>query len=220
MPFYLVTNNASVRSIRDLRERDRIAVPAVKVSSQAVCLQMAAAMEWGQAEYDRLDPITVTRPHPDAAAAVMSRSSEINCHYAVAPYYQSELATPGVHTILKSYDTFGGPVTNGVMVVAKGFYEQNPKACAAVYAALEEACGFIGKNAYEAAQIYLKMTSEKRSSAEETARMVADPDNVWTTTPQSSWQFAEFMHKVGTLRRLPASWKDMYLPPAQSLAGS
>jgi NitT/TauT family transport system substrate-binding protein len=220
MPFYLVTNNAAVTSIRDLTEKDRIAVPAVKVSSQAVCLQMAAAREWGDGDYARLDPLTITRAHPDAATAVITKSSEVTSHYAVAPYYQYELAVAGLHHILKSYDTFGGPVTNGVMIVSRLFHEQNPKACASVYAALEDAHGFINKNPGDAAQIYMTATGEKRNSRDEIAAMIADPDNVWTTVPQRSLQFLAFMHKVGTVKKLPGSWKDLYMPEAQTLAGS
>jgi hypothetical protein len=32
--------------------------------------------------------------------------------------------------------------------------------------------------------------------------------------------FAGFMHKVGTMKRLPASWKDLYMPECAELAGS
>ena len=100
MPFFLVTNRPEVKSIRDLKETDRIALPAVKVSSQAICLQMAAAKEWGQEQYAKLDPLTVTRPHPDAATAIITKSTELTGHYAAAPYYQYELAAPGINSIL------------------------------------------------------------------------------------------------------------------------
>ena len=71
----------------------------------------------------------------------MSKATEINSHYSVAPYYYYELATPGVHNVLKSYDTLGGPATNGVMIMAKKFRDANPKVTSAVYAALSEARG-------------------------------------------------------------------------------
>ena len=220
MPFLLLTNNPDVKSIRDLTDKDKIAVPAVKVSSQAICLQMAAAKEWGQAEYARLDPMTITLPHPDAAAAIMSKGSQITAHYAVAPFYDYELAVPGVRQILKSYDTFGGPKTNGVLIMSKKFHDANPKTCAAVYAALDEANEFITKNSADAARIYIVMASEKRSNVADMTKLVADPDNVWTTTPMRSMQFVDFMHKVGTVKKLPNSWKDLFMPEAQALAGS
>jgi NitT/TauT family transport system substrate-binding protein len=219
MPFMLVTNRPAVKTIKDFTEQDKIALPAVKVSSQAICLQMAAAKEWGQDQYARLDSLTITRSHPDATAAVISKATEINSHYSVAPYYYYELATAGVHNVLKSYDTLGGPATNGVMIMAKKFRDANPKASGAIYAALSEAEEFINKNARDAAQIYIKTTSEKRSSLDEMVKIISDPDNVWTTTPQQSMAFAAFMHKVGTMKRLPASWKDLYMPEAHELKG-
>jgi NitT/TauT family transport system substrate-binding protein len=220
MPFMLVTNRESIKTIRDFTEKDKIALPAVKVSAQAICLQMAAAKEWGQDQYARLDPFTISRPHPDAAAAVMSKVTEINSHYSVAPYYYRELATPGVHNVLKSYDTLGGPATNGVMIMSKTFRDANPKVTGAVFAALTEAEEYINKNAGDAAQIYIKSTNEKGATQAELARYISDPDNVWTTTPQQSMSFAAFMHKVGSMKRLPSSWKDMFMPESHELQGS
>src|SRR5882724_4251660 len=86
MPFILTTNRSDVKTIRDFTERDKIAVPGVKVSNQAICLQMAAAKEWGQPHYARLDPFTITLPHPDAAIAIIAKSSEVTGHYGVAPF--------------------------------------------------------------------------------------------------------------------------------------
>src|SRR5579864_3096934 len=164
MPFMLVTNKPGIRTIKDFTSQDKIAVPAIKVSSQAICLQMAAAKEWGDDQYAKLDAYTITRSHPDAAVAVMSKSAEVDSHYSVAPYYYLELATAGVHNVLKSYDTLGGPGTNGVMLMSKRFHDANPKVTQAVYAALNEAEEFINKNPGDAAQIYIKTTNEKRSS--------------------------------------------------------
>jgi sulfonate transport system substrate-binding protein len=220
MPFMLVTNRPSIKTIEDFTAQDKIAVPAIKVSSQAICLQMAAARQWGHDHYARLDAYTITRSHPDAAVSVMSKATEIDSHYSVAPYYHYELATAGVHNVLKSYDTLGGPGTNGVMLMTRKFRDANPKVTQAVYAALSEAQDFINKNPGDAARIYIETTNEKRSSHEEMIKFIADPDNIWTTTPQQTMTFAGFMHKVGTMKRLPASWKDLYMPECQELAGS
>jgi NitT/TauT family transport system substrate-binding protein len=220
MPFMLVTNREAVKSIKDFTEQDKIALPAVKVSSQAICLQMAAAKEWGFENYAKLDAFTITRAHPEAAVSVMSKATEINSHYSVAPFYYYELATAGVHSVLKSYDTLGGPGTNGVMLMTKKFRDANPKVTSAVYAALSEAEDFINKKPSEAAEIYMKAANEKRSSREEMTKFIADPDNIWTTMPQQTMTFANFMHKVGTMKRVPASWKDMYMPECHELAGT
>ena len=199
MPFILVTNRPEIKTIKDFREGHKIAVPAVKVSNQAICLQMAAAREWGQAEYARLDPFTITLPHPDAAIAIIAKSTEVAGHYGVAPFQNYELAAAGTHAVLKSYDTLGGQTTNGVVLMTKKFRDANPKVTTAVY---------------------IRMTNEKRSGVDEMAKMISDPDNAWTVTPQNAMRYVEFMHKVGTVKKLPADWKDMFMPESHALAGS
>jgi NitT/TauT family transport system substrate-binding protein len=220
MPFMLVTNKPEIKTIKDFTSADKIAVPAIKVSSQAICLQMAAAKEWGDDQYARLDAFTITRSHPDAAVSLIAKTTEIDTHYSVAPYYYYELATSGVHNVLKSYDTLGGPGTNGVMLMSRRFHDANPKVTQAVHAALTEAEEFINKNPGDAAEIYIKTTNEKRSNQEEMTKFISDPDNIWTTTPQQTMTFAGFMHKVGTMKREPVSWKDLYMPECHELAGS
>src|SRR5438309_544400 len=65
-PFLMNTREERIKSIADLKDTDRIAVPAVKVSVQAVALQMAAAKIFGQANYGKYDQLTVSMSPPDA----------------------------------------------------------------------------------------------------------------------------------------------------------
>jgi NitT/TauT family transport system substrate-binding protein len=220
MPFLLVTNKPEVKAIRDFKEGDKIAVPGVKNSNQAICLQMAAAKEWGHENYAKLDPLTITLPHPDATIAIISKSTEVTGHYGVSPFQDYEIAAPGVHVVLKSYETLGGPTTNGVMFMAKKFRDANPKVTSAVYAALAEASDFIHKQPRQAGEIYIAKTNEKRSGPAEMEKLISNPDNVWATTPLNAMRYVEFMHKVGTCKKLPGSWKDLFMPEVHELAGS
>src|SRR5450830_551211 len=80
-PYYLVSTNPAVKTIADFGPKDRIALPAVTVSVQARILQMAAAKQWGPAQFKKLDPLTQTVPHPDAAAALIAGKTELNAHF-------------------------------------------------------------------------------------------------------------------------------------------
>lgn len=71
----LTTNNPSIKTIADFTEKDRIALPSVKVGFQPIVLQMAADKAFGK--YDKLDELTVSMPHPDATAQILSGRSEI-----------------------------------------------------------------------------------------------------------------------------------------------
>jgi NitT/TauT family transport system substrate-binding protein len=218
MPYVLVTRNAAVKTIADLTADDRIAVPTVKISGQAVALQMAAARLWGFEQYERLDPLTVSLGHPDALQAMLS--GQITTHFASAPFQYYELKIPGFRVVLKSYETTGGMHTNGLQVATRQFHDANSAICAAVLAAQDEANAFIRANPREAARIYMALANEKRSSPDEMVAMIADPDVEYTTTPARLMVLVDFMHKVGRLKRLPASWQDMFFPEAHGLKGS
>ena len=164
MPYVLVTRNPDVKTIADFTDKDKIALPAVKLTGHAIALEMEAAKIWGQDHYDKLDSITITRSHADAAAALISGKSEINSHFASAPFYYYELATPGIHQVLKSYDTLGAQAHQR----RAGHHQKIPRRQSenmrAVVAAFEEADAFIKAHPREAAQIYLNVTRDKTRS--------------------------------------------------------
>ena len=103
MPMYLNPRNPNVRSIKDFTEKDKIALPAVKVSIQSVTLQMAAEKLFGEGNHNKLDALTVTLSHPDALVALLSGGSEITAHFTTPPYQYQELEKPGIHTVPVSY---------------------------------------------------------------------------------------------------------------------
>src|SRR5262249_50207640 len=155
MPYVLVTRNPNVKTIADFTDKDKIALPAVKLTGHAIALEIEAAKIWGPDHYGKLDSITITRSHAHAAAAGLSGHAEINSHFASSPFYYYELATPGIHQVLKSYDALGERHTNGVLVTSKKFHDANPKLCAAIIAAFTDANAFIKAHPRDAAQIYL-----------------------------------------------------------------
>src|SRR3954467_1872607 len=55
MPLYLVTTNPNIKTIKDYTEKDKIALPGVKTSIQAVTLQIAAEKVFGKGQQDKLD---------------------------------------------------------------------------------------------------------------------------------------------------------------------
>jgi NitT/TauT family transport system substrate-binding protein len=218
MPYILTTRNPAVKTIADFSAADRIAVPTVKISGQAMALQMAAAKLWRFEEHDRLDAFTVSLGHPDAMQAMLTGQT-VNSHFAVAPFNYYELRTPGIHKVLSSYET-DGKHTNGIQVTTKAFHDANPRICNAVRAAHEAANAFIKRDPKAATEIYLKLTNDKKTSADDLVAMITDPDIDYTTAPANLMKHVEFMHKVGRLKHLPTSWKDMFFAEAHDLEGT
>ena len=158
-PAFLNTRNPNIKSMRDFTDNDRIALPAPKVSVQAIMLQMIAEKTLGK--FDALDKLTVGMSHPDGTAAMLSGKLEITSHFTSAPFQYQQLETPAIRKVLSSYDATDGPNTFSVVAATARWRDANPQAYQAVLAAIDEANAFIAKNPREAAEIFVKLESTK-----------------------------------------------------------
>jgi NitT/TauT family transport system substrate-binding protein len=215
---YLNTRNPNIKSIRDFTEKDRIAVPSVKVSTQALFLQIAAEKEWGPGQHTRLDYMTVGLAHPDAIAAVLNPVGEVSAHFATSPFHEAEMKA-GLKTVTSGYQIMGGEVSNLVFVTTEKFRTANPKVYAAVVAALDEAIAWTNADKRRAAKLYMEMTKEKKLSEDDVVAIISAPGFDFTKIPKKTFKFAEFMHRIGTLKTKPESWKDLYFAEAHELGG-
>jgi sulfonate transport system substrate-binding protein len=219
MPLFLVTNNPKVKTVKDFTDKDKIALPAVKVSIQAVTLQMAAEQAFGPGQQNKLDHLTVSMAHPDAETALLSGRSEITAHLGSPPFQYQELEKPGMHKVFSSYDVLGGPATFNVVWTTQKFHDENPKVYAAFVAALDEATAQINGDKRKAAETYLRISKDK-DSLEDILKMLNDPEIKYTTTPNNVMKYVDFMYKIGSIKAKPDSWKQMFFPNAQTLQGS
>jgi NitT/TauT family transport system substrate-binding protein len=218
-PFLLNTRNPETKSIADLKDSDKIAVPAVKVSVQAVMLQMAAAKQWGQSAFGKLDPLTVSMAPPDATIALMSGAAGITCVFGVPPFQQQQLDQPGIKTILNSYDVMDGSHTFTAAWTSAKFRDGNPVLYKALVAALKEATERVDKDRKAAAGYWIEDVKSKLP-LEKVTEIVSGPQVKWTMAPEKAMKFADFMHSVGTLKEAPKSWKELFFPEVHDLNGS
>jgi NitT/TauT family transport system substrate-binding protein len=218
MPVELITSNPKVKSIRDFTEKDKIAVTTVKISTQALLLEMAAAKEFGEKDYEKLDSLTVSMSHPDAAAALLSGSGSITAHFSSPPFEYQEKAK-GLRQVIDNYEILGGPATFNVVWSTKRFRDQNPKAYAAFVAAFQEATDLINKDKRVAAETYKRMSGTSES-LEELIKELNDPKVSFTLEPHRLMVTAAFMHKIGRVKTKPSSWKDLFFENVHHLAGN
>src|SRR5205814_1603847 len=92
MPLFLNCARAGIRSLKDLKPDDRIALPAIG-SVQHIILQMETEKELGDPR--KLDRQVVAMAHEDATAALLSHR-EITCHLSGPPYQYEQLRSPGI----------------------------------------------------------------------------------------------------------------------------
>lgn len=214
---YLNTDNPNIHSLRDFGDNDRIALPTVKVSSQAYALQYASEQLFGAGNYDRFDHLTVSLSHPNAVAALLSGSGGITAHFATEPYHLLELQDAKIHTVTSDEKIYGKRFTSTAMWTTTAFHDANPKLCQAVLGALEEADAFIAAHPDEAAEIFLKVDGGKFPLP--LVRQALSTMS-FGTAPQGIAVQAGFMKKVGAISTAPASWKDLFFDDVQDRPGS
>jgi NitT/TauT family transport system substrate-binding protein len=218
-PILLNTRNPRVKSIADFTDQDKIAVPAVKISVQAMMLQMAAAKQWGDANYAKLDPLTVGMSPPDATVALLSESAGVTSVFSVPPFQYQQLEKAGIHTVLNSYDVFGGAHTFTVAWTSSQFRDKNPALYKALIAAFEEATVMLNKDVREASQYWIDDVKSKLP-LDQVAAIAAGKQVKWTMAPENTVKYAEFMHTVGSIKAKPSTWKDLFFPEVHQLPGS
>jgi len=219
-PYYLVSNKPGVKTIADLSDQDRIALPSVSVSVQARILQMASAKLWGDAQFARLDKIQVAVPHPEATAAIVKGGTEIDGHFGNPPFQEQELAgNPNAHIVLKSYDVLGGPASATVLYGTEKFRKDNPKTYRAFVDALAEAAALIRNHPDQAADIFIR-TNKSGIDRKLLLGIITNPEVQFTPTPQNTLGLAQFMQRIGAIKNRPASARDYFFDDPHNAGAS
>jgi NitT/TauT family transport system substrate-binding protein len=206
----MLSTDPRIKSLRDLQEGDKIGISAIKVTDQAVSLQMAAAKEWGWDQRFRLDPLTVSISNPDGMAELLSGQKEMRNHFTIVPFSVMEEESGKVHRVMTSEDYLTAGSSGTLMYASARFHDPNPKLYAAVVAAFEEAITFIGQDPKTASEIYVNHEPQKREAAW-VEKLIRDPKVItYSSTPRGIKEHADFMAAAGTLKNKPESWKDLF----------
>jgi NitT/TauT family transport system substrate-binding protein len=215
-PMHLLTNNPKVQSVRDFTDTDRIAVPSIKVSLQAIALGMIAEKELGHA--DALDTLEVAMAHPEAYAALTS-GAQITAYMANSPFQERALKQPGIRKIGSLFDVAGGPVTLSVAYAASSFVDSNPLLAKAYMSALDQAVASIEANRELAIDKYLEVTGDHTERAL-LIEIMNDPQTTFGSHPLRTMTIAKFMHRIGLLKTEPQKWSDYFFDTVSAGTGS
>jgi NitT/TauT family transport system substrate-binding protein len=218
-PLYLVTRNPKVKSIKDFGPEDKIAIPSVKISTQAIMLQMAASEAFGEKEYAKLDGLTVSLSHPDAMIALMNNTGGVNAHFATSPFYEEEMKLPGARVITTNYEILGGPATAIVITASAKLRETSPKVYQAFYKALGEGIDNVNKDKRAAAKAYLELANDRKNSVDDIFAIINDKDYAFTLQPQKVFKTAQFMAKIGSIKQAPKTLEDLFFPENAAAKG-
>ncbi len=220
-PVTLITRDPKIRSLKDYGPTDKIAVPTVRVSTQAILLQIAASKLFGPDQWSKLDANTVQLGHSDAAAAMANPTHEVRSHFSAPPFSFYELKTlDDPYVVADSTDIIPGGISQAQLFTTTKFADANPKAVQAIKAAALEAIDMLVNDTEKAVTQYREVSGDKTSLADLLAMLKQPGMMNFDPTPHGTMIFAEHLHRIGTIKTMPASWKDYYLPIAHDMKGS
>ena len=214
----LYSINPNVKTLADFTEKDRIAVPTVKLSFNAMMLQMAAEQLWNDPH--RLDHLTVALGHPDAVTALSAGygKATVTAHIAVQPFTDRGLKLPDAHVITDSRKVFGGPLTQITLLATKQTKEKNPTLFKAVAAALEESIKVANADKRAAATLW-KEAQKAPDNIDDLVAQLNDPGFEFTSRPQRIGHFTAFLNRIGTMKAKVSDWKELFWETAHNQQG-
>lgn len=214
----LYTINPNVKTIADFTEKDRIAVPSVRISFNAMMLEMAAEKLWNDPH--RLDHLTVGLGHPDAVAALSAGygKATVTAHIAVQPFTERGLKIPGAHVIADSREVFGGPLTQITLLATKQTRDKNPVLFKAVANALQESIKKASADKRAAAELW-KKANNASESVDDLVHLLSDPGFEFTSQPHRIAYFAAFLNRIGSMKSKVGDWKDLFWETAYNQKG-
>ena len=215
----LYTINPNLKTLADFTDQDRIAVPTVKISFNAMMLQMAAEQLWSDPH--RLDHLTVALGHPDAVTALSAGygKATITSHIGVQPFTNRGLKLPGAHIIADSRQVFGGPLTQITLLATKPTKEKNPALFKAVAAALEQSIKIANADKRAAAALW-KEAQKAPENVEDVLAQINDPGFEFTSQPQRITYFTAFLNRIGTMKVKVGDWRDIFWETAHHQEGN
>jgi NitT/TauT family transport system substrate-binding protein len=196
VPVGLVTNNPLIKSIKDFKPDDKIAVPSPG-SVQHILLAMAAEKELGSP--NALDTNIMAMPHPDAMAALISKKG-LAAHFTTPPYLFEELNQPGFHLVTSDKNVFGRPFSFNVGVASKKFHDEKPLQYLAFVKTINYSFSWLNSNMSAAASL---LAPEFKLTPQKTLQYLKWPGMDYTTKPYGLIEFATFMKRAGFLKKVP-----------------
>jgi NitT/TauT family transport system substrate-binding protein len=192
MDLLLVTNDPTVRTLRDFDNSKKIAVTAPD-TNQAFVLRLAAQQMLGDAK--ALDGSFLAMPHPDALQALVTNQI---AGYMGSPPFQNEAVKRGCRVLLNSRDIVG-PLTFSVCFALETYGKKKPANVQAVKDAIAKGIALLKSRPEEAARM-LAAESGGRQSSEDLVKLLADPNTTFTDEIVGVPKLAEFMKSSGFLR--------------------
>ena len=217
LPLVLLTARRDIKSLSDLKLKDRVAVPML-TAPQMTYLRIQSEKSAGL--WDRLRSQVVAMPHQEAFDALTADKSEIAAYFSSPPFTQMAMKEPKVRAIFTSSDAIGGKSSFLVIASARDRLAAQPKLSEALSKAIDEAAAVIRNEPWRAAQIYLKYEPSYSLDVRAVEAILRELKDEFGSAVHGVEAMAAFMDRDGRLKNAPRSWKEVVAPALATGSGS
>jgi NitT/TauT family transport system substrate-binding protein len=210
LPLALLSNRPDMRSIADLKNSDRIAVPTL-TSPQMYLLEMQSEKTFGK--FDHLRNQVVTLSHAQAIAALAEKNGKASAYFSSPPFTQIALRLTNAHVMLSSTDIMNGKSSFLILGARRSYVEAEPRVADIVGKAIEEAARLIRDDPKRAAQIYLTHEPSGTLNGATMESVVREVKDEFGRSVYGIQATADFMRRHGELKESLPSWKEIVAPP-------
>lgn len=200
----MVAMDPKIKTLHDIKPSDRIALPSAD-SIQAIQLRKACQMQLGNPH--ALDNNMTFMAHPDGLQALIS--GQVVAVYSSPPFQQIAVSK-GAHVVVDGDQLF--PHASFLMTfINTNFAAQYPDFTQTLFKLLSDATKFIRDNRDETAEMLSKDSGGKIAAAV-FREQLADKAVVFEPIPHGVIGYAQFLHQLGLMNKVPSSMKDLELP--------
>lgn len=196
----MVATDPKIKSLRDIKPADRIALPSAD-SIQAIQCRKAASIQLGNPH--ALDANMSFMAHPDGLQAMLS--GQVVAVYSAPPFQQIALSK-GAHVVVEGDQLF--PHASFVMTyINTNFAAQYPEFTQTLFRLITESTKFIQTNK-DATADFLSKDSGK-ISADVFREELSDKSVIFEPAPHGVIGYAQFMHQIGLIDKVPKSISEL-----------
>lgn len=203
LPGQLVVADESIKSLADIKEGQKIAVPSIG-SLHHIWIAMAAEQQLGDPH--ALDNNVIPMSYPDAYAAMLSGGTDVVGHYSSMPYLALELQN-GLTGLDKSGEVM--PEGSGIVCVTTKKLYENTAVHEAIIAAIKESIDLVNGQSDEVIAIIAEV---ENLSIEDTKAYLNWEGVGYTSEPAGLIPLADFMLKTNYIKTPLTSPEDVIWP--------
>lgn len=210
LPLVLLTARREIKSLSDLKEGDRIAVPSA-TAPQVTFLRMQAERWFGGEGWNRLRTQLIAMPHREAVDALLAQGS-VAAYFASPPFTQAALKNPKVRPLMTSVEAAGGKTSFLILASPRAVLAAQPQLAGVLSKAVDEAAAAIRKDPRAAASIWLKYEPSHTLDARAVEAILRELKDDFGSGIYGVEAMAAHLRRAGRLQEAPASWKDVVAP--------